>query len=334
MCFKKINYFTPCNHRKYHKMKAPIFLTITLFIAITTSAHPGIGIVKDSKGFIYYTDLANIYRIDPATQQTTIVVHNVHSHEISIDKDDNLYGEHLWYVGGGDNRFDHYLWRLNAVGKLDTLIAPTRAYVQYDFSLCRDTNGNEYWVQAYTTDRILKKTKDGKVITIAQGSFKDVAWLKAIAGNVYYTQNNNLYKINEQDSLVTVVSGISSKDDPSERGLYGIWQYNTNDIYLADFKNRMVKKINPAGKIDTIFFEQESDWSPTGGLFDNDGNLWVMEYSKKNEVRVMKAGKESIIKQGSKWLSRLKQYWAEWVITAILFIGATALLIYRGRKKK
>lgn len=54
-------------------------------------AHPGVGIVKDSKGNIFFTDLHQVWKISNGIKK--IIVPDVHSHELYIDKDDNLFGE-------------------------------------------------------------------------------------------------------------------------------------------------------------------------------------------------------------------------------------------------
>ena len=75
-----------------------IIFSILLSHVREVSAHPGIGIVKDSKGNIYYTDLKNVLKYS-SDGKIVIVVPGVHTHELYIDGKDNLYGEHLWYEG-------------------------------------------------------------------------------------------------------------------------------------------------------------------------------------------------------------------------------------------
>lgn len=50
----------------------------------------------DSKGDVYFTDLKHVWKLAPDGKKN-IVVSNVHTHELWIDANDNLYGEHLWY---------------------------------------------------------------------------------------------------------------------------------------------------------------------------------------------------------------------------------------------
>ena len=65
-------------------------------LPILAYAHPGIGIVKNSKGIIYYSDLQQVWKIENGLK--TIAVPGVHSHELYMDSADNLYGEHVIYI--------------------------------------------------------------------------------------------------------------------------------------------------------------------------------------------------------------------------------------------
>jgi hypothetical protein len=74
------------NARKYQ-----FSFLLLLFGFQTVFAHPGIGIVKDKKGNIYYTDLKQVWKIDRDGMKS-VAVANVHTHELYVDQDDNLYG--------------------------------------------------------------------------------------------------------------------------------------------------------------------------------------------------------------------------------------------------
>ena len=87
---------------RYSKIMKISITSILLLVTISSFAHPGIGIVMDSKGNVYYTDLTQVFKID-INGKKTVVVKNVHTHELYIDKSDNLFGEHLWYGGEQTN---------------------------------------------------------------------------------------------------------------------------------------------------------------------------------------------------------------------------------------
>ena len=64
--------------------------------ALTAPAHPGVGIVVDGRGNVFYTDLAHGWKRTPGGKRS-IFVRNVHTHELFLDVAGNLHGEHLWY---------------------------------------------------------------------------------------------------------------------------------------------------------------------------------------------------------------------------------------------
>ena len=85
-------------------------LFANLLFPTASRAHPGVGIVSDRWGNIFYTDLKNVYKISPSGEKT-VAVARVHTHELALDSAGNLYGEHLWYTGEADNRWRRYVWR-------------------------------------------------------------------------------------------------------------------------------------------------------------------------------------------------------------------------------
>jgi len=103
------------------RLPTPLCLLIVLLVLglplRRAAAHPGTGIVRDRRGNVYYTDLVHVWRITRAGHKS-VVVHNVHTHELAIDSLGNLYGEDSRYLssGEGDDRYRHRVWRLHCVG--------------------------------------------------------------------------------------------------------------------------------------------------------------------------------------------------------------------------
>ena len=85
-----------------------IISTLLLFLVSWASAHPSVSIIMAGRGNVYYSDLKQVWKID-VHDKKAIVVQNVHTHELYLDKDDNLYGEHLWYNGETANTWGHYV---------------------------------------------------------------------------------------------------------------------------------------------------------------------------------------------------------------------------------
>src|SRR5829696_1534278 len=114
-------------------MKQILISGFLFLISFKMIAHPGIGIVKDSKGNIYYTDLKQVWKI-ASNGSKTAVVPGVHTHELYIDGQDNLYGEHLWYNGESKDTWGHYAWCLKNGGELVKEINPTEGFLtNYSF---------------------------------------------------------------------------------------------------------------------------------------------------------------------------------------------------------
>ncbi|HEX6847764.1 MAG TPA: hypothetical protein VF144_12345, partial [Chitinophagaceae bacterium] len=114
-------------------MKKLLVTTYLLFVSIILTAHPGIGIVKDSKGNIYYTDLSKVWKIT-LDGNRSVAVSGVHTHELYMDEQDNLYGEHLWYNGESKDTWGHYVWCLKSNRDLVKEINPTEGFLtNYSF---------------------------------------------------------------------------------------------------------------------------------------------------------------------------------------------------------
>lgn len=279
---------TPC--LKSNGMKTVFFLMMLLPLSGFT--HPGVGIVKDSKGNIFYTDLKDIWKISGGVKQ--VVVFDVHSHELYIDKYDNLFGE------GGDynpesEKFYHYLWVYRRDGQLDTVIGRKEAYVHQDFSLARDRQGNEYYTKRFLaepdTSHIYRKSPDGHEIIYARGNFNGVKWLHPQDdGSLLYVSENAIYRVDRKGRIGLEKENVGNKK-PSFKfsgnniTIWGVWQDRDKNIYAAVFSDQTVRRIDPEGNM-TDVYKSTGNWTPLHGVFDNDGKLWVLEGSDKNDVRV------------------------------------------------
>ncbi len=274
------------------------FLLCLIMLPLITFAHPGIGIVQDSKGNIYYTDLQQVWRIAKDGSKS-VVVKNVHTHELYMDAADNLFGEHLWYNGEKVDTWGHYVWCLKNNGILDTVIKPSTGFL-INYSFVRDDAGNMYWVERSAVSQFKKKYPDGRIETIAEGKFKDIRWMYVtVNGIVYFIDYHDLYKLDINGKFIIVAKDITQRSagvtpmNGDRHSLFGIWTDKNENIYLASYSGRVVKQISQTGEIKDMVYST-LPWSPTGGLFDKDGNLWVLEASVTNAVRVRKVSKKDI----------------------------------------
>ena len=310
-------------------MKNSFITLFTILVSCLSFAHPGIGIVKDSKGFIYYTDLKNVYRVNPHTMKEMIAVRSVHTHELYIDNNDNLFGEHLWYNGEQLNTWGHYVWRMNSNGRLDSVIKPTEGFLD-NYSFNRDSSGNMYWVQRFTISRFKIKSVDGTIRTIAEGKFKDIRWMYVTkAGIIYFTDLTDLYKLDKKGKFTLLAKDLHERTSIFEYGslkhnIFGIWTDKDENIYTAVTGGQLVKKITQNGKISHVAYSS-GGWGPTGGVFDNQGNLWLLESKTGpgNPVRIRKIDAEKMEEKpaaGTYWFNKIRP---------MLIIGALAFLLLK-----
>jgi hypothetical protein len=287
-------------------------ILLLLLLPLIGQAHPGVGIVKNSKGTIFYTDLKQVWAITNGNK--AIVVPNVHTHELYVDEKDNLYGEGGYYDDKA-TKFYHYLWVYRPYGKIDTIIGMREAYIHQDFTLARDKKGNEYYIKRFLiphsdTSHIYKKSPEVKETVFATGNFKNVNWLHPQDdGCLFYVSNNTIYKVDTLGNISVVKEHIGNKK-PSLKYLsnimiWGIWQDNARNIYAAVFSDKTVKKIDATGNM-TEIYTPVGNWAPLHGVFDNDNKLWVLESSDKNDVRVTLADPIPIKK--NKTISNLLNY--------------------------
>lgn len=253
-------------------------------------AHPGPGIVKDSKGNIYYTDLTAVWKINPSGIKTKVVT-GIHTHLLHIDSQDNLYGEHLWYNGEHADTWGSYAWRLSADGRLDTVLGPVTGFLEGLFSFDRDRWENEYWVQRGPVKKFFRKKPNGKIEKIGEARMENPGWIKVSPdGRVYFVAGNHLYQLDTTGAFSILSRNIGSiiltRPPTSDPYVAGLWIHRDR-IFVADYTGRQVKEVGMNGTV-RVVARSEPPWSPVGGIFDNQGYLWLLENNENNTVNVRK----------------------------------------------
>lgn len=273
-------------------MKLPILL-ILLFSFTTAFAHPGVSIVMDSKGNVFYTDLIHVWKIDKTTNKKVIAVRNVHTHELYIDKNDNVFGEHLWYIGDAAGSWAHYVWKYTPDGKFEKITPDTPGFLT-NYSFVRDHHGTMYWADRDDDCHKVGKTDAvGKTETIGDTCMSNIGWMTTSpAGNVFLLDQHEVKKVDRQGHVVTVASAVENKNE--DQSVMGLSTDAQENVYVAVTSERTVKKITPGGKVFTVA-RTGMTWMPTGILSTPDGDLWILECNAQNQVRV-----ERITKDGTK----------------------------------
>lgn len=269
--------------------------------AAPAASHPGVSLVMDSRGNVYYTDLRQVWKLAPDGKKT-IAVRNVHTHELYIDRNDNLYGEHLWYEGEATDRWGHRVWRLAPDGTLTDIIGPRQGFREDydDFYFVRDGTGNMYWAERGDTTLVRMRTPAGVSSTLARAKFTDVRWMTVTpGGTIYLTDLYDLVRVTPEGSVGTVARDLAAWNasrlaGPDRHAVMGLWTDTPGHVYAAVFADREVRKITPDGKVEVVA-RSSAPWAPTGGMVGPNGDLWLLEYSATNEARVRRIGADGKI---------------------------------------
>ncbi|HYC86863.1 MAG TPA: hypothetical protein VEB86_16640 [Chryseosolibacter sp.] len=260
-------------------------------------SHPGVGIVMDSKGVVYYTDLQHIWKIG-TDGKVRIAVRNVHSHELFLDRNDNLYGEHLWYEGEATDKWGHFVWKLAPDGAFQKIIDDREGFLT-DYSFVRDGKDNMYLAdRTKPCQQVLKKNKNG-THRHSGSCLKNIRWMTSTPEGILYVVDDGALKRIHEDGTVEAISPdlkerkLTQSAVNDQHMVMGIWTDSKGNVYTAVFGARKVKKIDGGRNVATVA-ETSIGWSPAGGLTSDNGDFWLLEYSQANKARVERITKDGI----------------------------------------
>jgi streptogramin lyase len=256
-------------------------LVICVGLAAGLDAHPAIGIVMDPAGAVFYSDAVHVWRVDPDGTKT-IAVRDVHTHELWVDAEGNVYGEHLW--GGAGWR--HRVWRRSPDGKVADIIAARSGLLEdyKDFSFTRDGQGALYWLERGTNGAVVKRRGRGALTTIAKLPLTQPGWLSVLPdGTVFLAENGALLRVAQDGSIEKMPAEMSISGD--RYSVMAVWADHAGSVYAAVYGMGAVKKLSPTGAV-SVAASCPSPWKPTGGFVAPDGALWILEASPTNAQRV------------------------------------------------
>ncbi len=285
-------------------------LLLIAMLALSAHAHPGVGIVIDSRGNLFYTDLEQVWRI-AANGATGIAAPNVHTHELYLDAQDNLYGEHLWYNGETLKTWGSRVWKRSPDGNVVDVV-PSHPGFNEDTSFVRDGAGNMYiarrdenviercvapaaspagppaarWREQEPPGRRRSRRQAGGApcVVFAHAPFHDIRWMTVTpGGTLYLIDVVDLVRITPDGRVTTIARDLSGKREKHQ--VMGVWTDPSENVYVADYANRAVKRIDRHGRVE-IIERSTFPWSPTGGTFAKNGDLWLLEATFTNSVRV------------------------------------------------
>ncbi|MFT3844124.1 MAG: hypothetical protein QM725_03660 [Lacibacter sp.] len=310
-------------------MLKQLFIFISLFIASTAVADPGVGIVIDKEGNVFYTDLSQVWMIKPDGSKV-VAVPNVHSHELYLDKNGQLFGEHLWYNGEQLNTWGYYLWCRKPDGTIIKVKDSTEGFPEWN-SFTRDDLGYMYYIERSIPSYFWQIDSTGKKAIIGTKSLSDIGRLHfSKKGLLFFPNKSDLYMLQKGDSVQLYLKDVGEKNVTDSTGsgshsIMSIWSDKNANLFIATGK--LIKKIDKKKAVLTIY-ESAGDWKPASGLIAPNGDFWVMEYNSKNEVRVNKISMEERRK-----IAR-ENVFSVYIMPLLLMTGAILLVYLLFRKKK
>jgi len=249
-------------------------LTLTLVFAATITAHPSWGIVVNSRGEIYYSDLITVWKIDRSGHVgvARAGVEGRHVHELAIDANDNVYGPDY---DGTTTR----VWKMTPSGAI--------TYIN-TAGVWRDRNGNSYSVDENEHLRVQTLIlKNGARFAGGRFGHADGAGANArfghivaltVADAIYVTDDPSVRRISFDGVVTTIARDLDRPRSPNAidfGSLFGLSVDRNGDVYVADFRNRRVLKI-AKGVVSTIA-TSPPPWSPTGVAVGPHGEIYALE---------------------------------------------------------
>lgn len=244
-------------------------------------AHPGVGIVIDRRGVVFYTDLANVWQIDPQGRRS-IAVPNVHTHELAIDSDGDLIGEEVRGASGG---WQHRVWRRSPDGRLSDVVAWTDGFWR-DVGLLRDAAGRDYWVTCpERVCTIWRRESSGIKTTLGAGQQFNymITWIALGAdGTVFFDDGPDVRAIDAAGRISTLAARLAPPGN--QNALMGLIVGRDSSVYVAVPSRRAVLRIDNART--TVAARSPEPWAPSGALLTSDGTWWLLEFDSANRVQV------------------------------------------------
>ena len=262
-------------------------LVFALAAALPLFAHPPVTVVVDRQGNAYYSDLNRVWKVAPDGTKT-VAVPNVHTHELYLDAQGNLFGEHLWYEGERTDKWGHYVWRRGTDGKIVKVIPDTVGFLE-NYSFVRDAAGNMYFADR-DRKRVQKRAANGTT-TVVASNLQNIRWMTAGSdGTVHLIDRTDLVRITPRGEAAVVARELAR---PSLFGIHigpqhsvmGLWTDRARNVYAAVYEEDLVKRIAPNGKV-TVAATSSGMWSPVGGAFAPNGDLLLLEWSTTNQARL------------------------------------------------
>lgn len=264
-------------------------------LPLVAAAHPAVGIVVDRTGTVFYSDTVHVWTIRPDGTKA-IVVRGVHTHELWLDADGLLYGEHLWYEGDATGRWGHRVWKRARDGVVSDVIPARPGFLSdyRDFSFARDAAGAMFWMEGSKPAHLRMKQQGREALTLASFGFTNQSWLSVMPdGTAYVSEGGVLWHVRAGASPKRLPDAVSRSR--SRLAVMGVAGAADGSIYVAAYEDRAVRRVSAVGEVTTVT-STPPGWGPTGIAVAADGTVWVLEASVTNAQRVRRIGRDGTVR--------------------------------------
>ena len=295
--FQRYSNCTSTKHLVMICVRSRLFASVILAIAAECClfsepalAHEGWGIVVDSQGQIYFSDIPTntIWRIT-RDGKLEAFLSDKHSHALVLGEDGSIYGtqeHHAAAIGS--------VWRIAPDGSVSDLFVPVRDFPLSLHPFIVDRDGNIYSTNSISfpnqSDKttLLKAQPNGDVTILAGGlrGYRDgrggeaqflaidgMAW--ATDGSLYVTDGVYVRRVAMDGTVTTLGNGALTSQSYGE-DLMGLAVSPAGSVYVADYSQRRVLQLMPDGNTRTVL-ETGLFWSPTGVTKVGE-DLYVLEH--------------------------------------------------------
>jgi DNA-binding beta-propeller fold protein YncE len=249
-------------------------------------AHPAVSVVVDKGGTVYYSDTERVWTIAPDGTRR-VAVPDVHTHELWLDDDGTLYGEHLWYDGEAANTWGHRVWKRAPNGAVSVVIPNRKGFLQdhRDFTFARDAQRHLYWVEGSRPARVMTRATPGaSPEVLATMAFTNQSWLSVTRdGTCYVSEGGVVWRIRRGAAAERLPDALSRSRE--RLAVIGMAVGPDGALYVAAYEDGAVRRLSLSGQVTTVATTPR-DWKPTGVAVAPDGALWVLEASSTNAQRV------------------------------------------------
>jgi len=270
---------------------ASLVAVAVLSLARAAVAHPPVSVVMDSRGFVYYSDLENVWRISPTGTRSLAVI-GVHTHQLYVDAEDRLYGEDATNDDATGAPY-HRVWRLDPDGRLSDVI-PRRAgylWTYGDFGFVHDRMGVAYILQHSGGPALVRIGGSGRVTRTTLPRPEPGFALPTADDRVVITAGRDLLRADPRRQQARVWKANLSRLTPralevaDRHTLLGLWSDREGRIYVASYAGAAVIRLDRDGA-EAVIAHSPEGWAPTGGMVGPDESLWLLEMSLDGQVRV------------------------------------------------